>query len=316
MVCVSAAWSYPILAEGWFPVRNHNPLVLTQVAPGLQIDTSPASGRWLAQVHYSLSNTLNQASSAREALTLDGETEVLTLGFTRGIADGMAYWIQLPWIRHSGGSLDRLIDRYHGWLGLPEGQRPGWPRDRLRFEYQRDGTTLLRLVDTVDGLGDISMGIWHLWPEVGRNRLQLLASLKLPTGDASRLTGSGAAALGAVATLERSLAERWRGMLQAGVTGLAGGDVLPHLQRRVAGSLGAGVAWSFSPRVELRAQVDAATGLYRDSALRLLNEVVLLTAGVSVRPNSRWTLDLAVTEDLMVDAAPDVTFQIGLSRRY
>ncbi|MGF1547297.1 MAG: DUF3187 family protein [Thiotrichales bacterium] len=315
MVAV-VAWSPLTRGEGWFPVHNHNPLVLTQVAPGSPADPSVAAGVWLARVHYSLSNTLNQESSAREALVFDGETEVLAVAVTRGLAGGGALWFQVPLIRHAGGGLDRLIDRYHDWLGLPAGKRPGWPRDRLRFEYERDGVTEVRLNDPTGGLGDVTLGISSGWRAGGSERGALYASMKLPSGNANRLTGSGGAAFGVGADLEWSLAERWRGRLQAGVTWLAPGDLLPQLQRRWAGAMGVGIGWRATPALDLRTQVDASTALYRDSRLRWLNEAVLLTAGAGIRLDPQWTLELAVTEDLLVDAAPDVTFQVGLSRRF
>src|SRR5690606_33387262 len=93
------------------------------------------------------------------------------------------------------GFLDGLVEEWHEALGMPQSGRDALPRDRLRFFYARGSRALVDLRDATGGVGDVRL--LAAWPLVQRERLatSLRASLKLPTGDAGRLLGSGAADL-------------------------------------------------------------------------------------------------------------------------
>jgi hypothetical protein len=61
--------------------------------------------------------------------------------------------------------------------------------------------------------------------------------------------------------------------------------------------------------------VDAHTAVFETSALDFLNEAVILNLGGAIQLNHHWTLTLGLSEDVMVEASPDVVFVIGVRRQ-
>ena len=66
--------------------------------------------------------------------------------------------------------------------------------------------------------------------------------------------------------------------------------------------------------LELKLQFDAHSAVFDNTALDFLGEAVILTVGGMYRFESGWILDAAVSEDIAVDASPDVVFVVGLRR--
>ena len=91
------------------------------------------------------------------------------------------------------------------------------------------------------------------------------------------------------------------------------GDVLPDLQRSLVefGTLGAG--WSPLDWLAFKLQFDGHTPFYRDSRLRELDDgSVQLTIGGTLGFTRNTSLDLGVSEDIVVKTAPDVVFHLAL----
>jgi hypothetical protein len=77
-----------------------------------------------------------------------------------------------------------------------------------------------------------------------------------------------------------------------------------------------GASWQPWPTVGLKAQLDLHTAFY-DSALDELGDAaVQATAGGWWAIDSRRVLTVAVIEDLIVRAAPDVSLELGLEWRF
>jgi hypothetical protein len=94
-------------------------------------------------------------------------------------------------------------------------------------------------------------------------------------------------------------------------------DVLPDQQRNVVafGSLGAG--WRPLSWLVLKVQFDGHTAFYKDSDLvELSSDSVQIVTGGSLIFSERTTLDIGVSEDLVVRTAPDVVFHFALSHRF
>ncbi len=300
-----------------FLVRDHNPLVLAQGSPPFAAVSVPASADWVAGIAYSHSNAFNEQRSPREYLLVDVETQVVDLWAGRRVARDMTLWVHAPLIRHSAGGLDGFIERYHATLGLPQGERVGFPRNQFQIRYERDGERLIHLEDETSGLGDVSLGISRAWAgSEAVPQVAVAASVKLPSGDASKLTGSGAVALGVQAQAGWRLWPEWQVLGRLGAQWLAEGDLLPHQQRPWVAFGAAGVEWQAASRLTLRAQLDLHAGLYDDTQLRLLREALTLTLGGTAQLGEHLALDVAVMEDAHVEAAPDVTLEVALRRSF
>jgi long-subunit fatty acid transport protein len=78
----------------------------------------------------------------------------------------------------------------------------------------------------------------------------------------------------------------------------------------------AGVNYRYSPSLTLTLQFDGHTAAYRDSALRLLGSAWMISIGGEYRFASQWVAHLALTEDVRVESAPDVSFIFRLARAW
>ena len=97
-----------------------------------------------------------------------------------------------PYRYTGGGVLDDAIDSWHDFFGLPEGARAIMPTDRIRVAYAR-GAVLLDVQSSQSGLGDISLDFGRSLYDTTSGAVAAWLSVKVPSGDADRLTGSSAA---------------------------------------------------------------------------------------------------------------------------
>ena len=246
-----------------------------------------------------------------DSVRLDGETRYLKLGLRRRVGERWLVGLELPWVQHSPGSLDSLIDRWHDWFGLPNGGRETRPKDQLEFSYSNDGAVVFDISEGVSGLGDLSLGAGRLLGE----RWLVWADVKLPTGKAERLTGNGTT--GVSLSITRRGAGRWWqrsaewywgvAATYAGHTRLPRADNEPWITRAMGG-----VTYQLFSRVAFKGQLEVASAQYRGRLAPLADPAVMLALGAEVRLGRRSALDLVIVEDLSVNASPDVVFIINL----
>jgi len=298
-----------------FPTRDLNPLLAGYGLPS-------ALPTRLTNESWSFATDLNWASSSLiqgtdgEQLLVDAETREARVTIGRSWAGGFAMQLELPYRYTGGGVLDDAIDSWHDLLGLPQGARAVMPTDRMRIVYQRAGATLIDMDSSVSGLADISLDFGYSLHSTAATAMAAWLSVKLPTGAADRLTGSGAADVALTIAGEHRLGDDWSMFGQASVAWLGDGDRLPQQQRDSVWSGLAGIGWHAWRGLHLKAQLDAHSALFDDVDLDFLGEVVVLTVGGDYRFESGWRLDVAVSEDIAVESASDVVFLFGLRRNW
>lgn len=297
-----------------FPTRDQNPLLAGYGLPMPMPARLAASDEWRLAADLNWSSSAISQSTGAEALIVDAETRELRLTAGHSFADRWSFQLQLPYRYTGAGNLDSFIDGWHDAFGLPDGERSDFPQDRFRIAYERDGVVEFDTQSSVSGIGDISADIgYQLWTDP-TSSLAAWLSVKLPTGDAGKLTGSGAADAALVIAGEHRFAERWSAFGQFGVTYLGNGDLLADQQRNVVWSGLAGVSVRIWRGLDFKMQFDAHSAVFDDTALDFLGEAVVLSVGGAYRFESGWTLDAGVSEDIVVDASPDVVFVLGLRR--
>jgi len=321
---IALAWTQAAVALDIrpFDTTNRSPLVQIYGLPSI------GGGRVMGRSHTSVGLTLDLASNFTkdrntvEELVFDGETHRTTLSIRHGIAANLELGLDLPYVSHSGGFLDGFIIDWHDAFGLPQGGRDSASHDVLEYRYSRDGVDLISLTQDTAGTGDVRLsGALQLSGYQHADRaLALRASVKLPTGDSGRLLGSGAADAALWLSTETQHRERrhpWGWFGGAGLLWLGNGDILPEQQRNLVYFGNVGIGWSPWPRLALKVQIDAHSPFYRDSQLEQLNDYALQMAmGGAVALSDRTSLELAVLEDLSVNASPDVVFHLSLHSRY
>ncbi len=307
-----------------FMAGNQSPLVQIYGLPhDTGADIAPA-GTFHTSLNQDLSSNYTVHSTAREQITLDGETWRTTFAARYGIAPRWEVGVEIPYVWQGGGFLDNFIIDWHKAFSLPQGGRDTAPRNRLLYSYRKDGTDRLLMNRAGSGIGDISLtGGFSLYDERGEedhDRLALKAAVKLPVGDSSLLLGSGSTdfTLQLCGSVDRDT--EW-GTL--GVFGSIGGiamtrsDVLRDQHNPLAGVGTFGLGWAPASWINFKLQLNGNTPLYRDSSLdELSKSALLLIVGGGLRLPGDYLLDLGVAEDVAVSTAPDVSFHLGLSKRF
>lgn len=295
-------------------LSNRYPLVQIHGLPGARDGTVLASAQTEARIAVDVANNFVDESANGETLVLDGETRRAEFGARIGLGHGWEVGAMLPVIEQTGGNLDSFIAGWHKFWGLPDGGRPGTPRNQLNYRYQRNGVTELDFQRAQSGIGDLQLSAANQLWQNHQTQIALAATVKLPTGDADKLTGDGATTtdITLAASTQNLFGSGLRGYANAGVLWMQRGDVLADRQNDTVYHGSAGLGWLVWDGLELKAQLDTHTAFYKSDLRALDSDAITLTLGGSARLSSHWLLDIGVGEDLRVDTAPDVVLQLAL----
>lgn len=308
-----------------FYTFNQNPLVQIYGVPAAESATIEAPGSTLALLSFDIANSYATDDNDRESVLLDGESDRLTLAFRRGIAPRLEIGIDLPLVAYNGGVLDAFIEQWHEVFGLPQGNRTDTGHGELLFRYTKDDQERIRMDEAGIGIGDVRLGAgWQLYHDGSSDpaAVTLRASLKLPTGNSSRLHGSDSTdlAIWLTGSDDYLLPGRW-GQLTllaaAGGMALTDGEVLEDQQRNFAAFGTLGLGWSPAEWIALKAQFSSHTPFYSGSDLEELSDpTVQLIFGGAFYFSPRTTLDIAFSEDITVTTSPDFALHLALIRRF
>jgi hypothetical protein len=235
----------------------------------------------------------------------------------RRVTDWLELGFDIPYLSHNDGFMDNMIEGWHDLLSISNTKRSG-PSNQLEFLYQRDGEDLYRLDSRTSGLGDIQLtaAIPLRNGQDGGSRLAIRSSIKLPTGDADELLGSGGTdfALGLYWTGTSSLLGR-RLELNGFGGGLVLGDgeVLHDIQNDFVAFGGGGASWQAWERIEFAAQFYAQQPFFDSDVEELGGSSFQLTVGAVYRTHSNRRLRLAIVEDIAANATPDFAIHFSFS---
>ncbi len=213
------------------------------------------------------------------------------------------------------GETTRVELRYR--YGLGERFEIGLRRDdnQLEFSYQDATGTQLDYQRNSNGIGDLRLiAGWRL-TDGPKHRSALRFGLKLPTGDSDDLHGSGGTdfSVGIAGDWPQLFGyDRLNAFYRAHVNFLGKPDLLAGLYNDVIGQLSTGAGFQLTRSIELRLQA-AARSATHDSDIEILGQdAAWITFGGHIRLSDDYELSLAVTEDLNVRSAPDISFLIAL----
>ena len=308
------------------PFSSFNQSPLNQIY-GLPRETAAdivPPGALRISMNQDLSSNYSVSSTTSEQITIDGETYRLAFAARYGIAPRWEAGVEIPYIFQGGGFLDSFVVDWHNTFGLPQGGRNSAPNGRLLYRYRKDGVQKLLLDRSGSGIGDVSLtGGFSLFDVRGtgsHDRLALKGAVKLPTGDSAFLRGSGG--IDAMLQLCGGMIRysEWGSLGVFGSIGglaMSGSDVLRDQHNPLAGVGTFGFGWGPISWISFKVQLNGTTPLYRDSSLdELTKSQLLLISGGTVRFPGDYLLDIGVAEDVAVDTAPDVSFHLGLSKRF
>lgn len=275
-----------------------------------------APGQVSAALHSSVANNYSADFGGLEAVNLDGETFRVAARLAVGLGKNWELEAEVPWLRHHGGELDATIENWHDFWGLPDGNRDEVARDLINFSYTGPAARFAMRRD-VEGWGDISLAlVRQLWQDEDQN-LSLRAGVKLGTGDADELLGSGSEdyylSLNYSAGQSAGLPLLWHA--QAGYLRAGDAGVIDAIQQRELWFAGLGLEWVGWHRLRLKLQLDSHAAPTDSQVDQLGATSVQLSAGVDWLLSPDWSAEFSFSEDIAVDTAPDFVVQLGLRYR-
>lgn len=300
-----------------FYSRNLNPFVQIFGLPAVEGAKLTPEGRTEARLVFDVASNFTSDAAQGEHIGIKGETYRSVVAIRYGLRKDLEVGIDLPHVYHGRDYLNDFIADYHDTLGLPQGGRDTAPNNDLAYAYTDNGTNLVSVAGSASGIGDVLLSAaMPLWNDGGNSRrLALRAALKVPTGSASDLLGSGSTDFSLRLSGEDRqtfAAARIIGFGTLGALLMNEGDVIPDRQRHIVGFGTVGLGWQPLSRLALKLQLDGHTGFYDSELTQLGHFATQLLLGGTVGITDNLLLDIAVSEDISVDASPDVTFNVSL----
>lgn len=299
-----------------FYVGDMSPLTYSYGAPRSAMPAYLNAGQWQSHVSLDIANSTHIENVCQEDLLLDAETTYLMLALEYGLSYDWDMRFELPFVNHGKGFLDSSIDNYHQRFGFPEGNRPAVGKDEINIRYKNAGKELININNSVSGVGDVGFSFVRSVKSSYEDTLSYGIKFKLPTGDEKELTGSGTLDVAVWASGSNVINSRAQQYMSLGLvrTGKDKG-LLASVRNSGYGFLNYGLAYQASPSVTLKAQVDAHSDIY-ETDTKLLGHSVTLSVGGTVALSPTTDLDLALTEDIAVESAPDVSFHMNVRKRF
>jgi len=324
LLCLLA--SLPGIALGFelqpLVTRNLSPSVIGFGLPSLGAARVLTPGSGQGQLIFDLISNSTEKTTSTENLLFDGESYRLALAGDYGYASGLEFGFALPLISHQGGVLDSFIENWHDAFGLPQGIRDQTAHNQLDYSYLHQNGAGFSVQSDQAGIGDLSLRTaWQLFlDDDKRQAIAMRASLKLPTGSAEKLTGSGSTDF-AVWLSGEQRQDTIAGQLflygGGGLLASSDGDLLSGQRRNLVGFFTLGCGLQIWPKLGFQLQFDGHSPFSQASELRELTDFSgQLAIGGSLALGSQTVLELAVIEDVVVATAPDVVFHFALSHHF
>lgn len=274
-------------------------------------------GQYRGRVTLPILQAIAAGTSGQIAFVMDGEVMRGVIDLGVGLGRRFEIDLEIPFMLQTSGFLDGPIDSYHDRFGFPDGGRGAFARDRFILGYVGDGEQVF--VDHPAGgirPGDAvltgRMALVHdqrRAPDVAAG-----LALKLPTGNASLLEGSGRADYALTLQVGRRIG---RSALHGGYALTRVGDwsVAPRVPLTNARSLFGTYAFRISTGTALLVQYLRLSSPFHDRGGSDLGRVAQEVAiGFRTRLSRGLTLEAAFLENLDPrQNTPDVGGYFGLS---
>ena len=298
-------------------VANQNPFVQIFGLPKAEPGTITPKGKLDAGFLYQVSNNAILSDANGESIIWDGETAQYNLRFRYGVSDKLELGLDVPFIDHSGGYLDSIIRSYHDMAGFPNDRQEQFEKNQIDYQLNENGAVVYSMKERKSGLGDVRLtAAIPLFSKSiqSKRHLALRSMLKLPTGNAEDLLGSGGTDVSmglAYSDYEmlsgiNTVFSTYGGAIYMGNT-----EVLRDKQLHFAGYGGVSLDWLALDWLELKLQMDLHSAFY-DSELKQLGSSMQLLAGGTLHFPGEVLLDIGISEQMITDATPDVGFYLFL----
>ena len=305
------AWAEPL------SISNQSPAAaLLGIAPAQSAQLLD-KGQWRIAVNTSISSHYIARQGGNEALLLDGETAELKLQLRYGLAEHWQLDFNLPYRHHSGGSLDGLVNDWHDFFGFSDGGRAEDVSDRVAYRYRLNGIDQVNFTENSNGIADPQLGLnYRFWSDDIQSA-SLGFGYQWSRGSEDDFLSSGDDDYSL--SVNYSHAQIFKstlisfdgrlGYLKAGdIKWLAG-------QNQNLWFATAAFEWQFWQNTSAIFQLDAHRALADSSIDALGNDAAILSIGLNQTLNEQWKIGFSISEDVVIEAAADISFLIALEYR-
>ncbi len=311
--------------RGPIAIRNQRPYqtLVLQFLPEAPDLLSRGSRAFRMQFDVS-NNLLNPPPSGGATVFEDAEQQRLSAWWR--VRSGMGEWsVNVPLIWRNGGFLDEVIHSWHRlfMLGDPGG-RSGIDDYDSRLLIRDPAGAVLLDARSAFGLGDVQVG-WKqpLGSPSPRSAFAARAAVKLPTGSARDLLGSGAADAGLNADGRYNVGRDI--VIYAGIGGIVAGRAtrVPNSKSKLYQAYGA-VEYNPNSRDSYVLQIDTGDVIVRTGSAMADRSPVTVTFGYKRRMKRDLFLTAAFSENgdyhtydypILGNIGPDFTATLALEWR-
>ena len=301
MALSSPLFAGPSMVSDLSPFSLAHPVLNMQARPtGLEVSFD-----------YQLANSQYYKTLGDDSIALDAQTELTTFSLSAPLSDTWSYRIAASYANVSGVFSDSFIESWHDTFGLPNGSRDKYAQDLMRLQYYRDGQHLIDEDEAFSGLTDTQVALQYALSDDSA----LSVFVNVPTGDSDTVLGSGSADMGVSWQGIYTSESGWQTSTQVGFIALGDAGLLEAEARSLVAFGQVALAWPVSENLVFKLQVDGHTAYYHSPLSPLGKNAVMLGMGGSILLSRQWQLDIMVSEDIAVEASPDVGLHVRLKWR-
>ena len=293
------------------PTRDQNPLLQAFYLPSINLQSE--DGLHMSHGLF-ITNTFQDESRGDEQLVIDVENYRydLSLAYQQG---DWRLSSTLPFIANDGGSLDGLIEDWHDFFGLPEGERPTNPENRIKLSYLRNGQTVFDQSKADSDIGDLSLSVQYRIKNTQDNAIEMGFGIELPTGSFDSNSSNEKIDTAVWLTGVRKLTQQSRFYGLLGITFPGKGGQFKELIKDQIWLSQLGTEYDFNKNISGILQFDLHTSTLKNSQLKAFGNSLQVQIALQFKnwiPNH--AIDLFFSEDILVESAPDITFGLRVSR--
>jgi len=288
---------------GPLPTRNQHPLYLLFFNFTSERACTLPPGKTEFAFRFDAANTLVKSEEGAALIDIDLESWVYKLEYRWGTPAG-EFTVLLPVQDNTHGMMDNIITTWHGWFGLPQGDRADYPDNDFRYFVRTRNGTVFNFPSDKPGLGDISLQ-WkrELGASTDKQAWAARAAVKFPTGKSEHGLGSGKFDAGVGLAYER-LSTRWARYANLNYI-LIGGSDFAGLDTRSVVSGMIGTEYRLKPNWWLTGQIDFCQSPLSTGSPWVDRDSVGLALGFHKRLSDHWIFSGGFSEDIRVDTVPD-----------
>lgn len=305
--------------SGPFPVRNFQPIQLLFL--GMPGDRAAVIKKGALDLRIELADTATVFDDRTPRTNVQMKLETVRSGlfFRYGLTDRLEVAVEVPSYYRYRGILEGAITSVERMTTGLAPARKSLQATGFAFNVRRDGRTLFNSGDGDLGFGDTTFFGKYQFQQESESKpaVSLRLALKVPTGDASRVFGSGHPDVGVGLALEKRVAAHW--ILYGNLNGIfptgsvAGLTVQPSMSAIVAAE------YLWSQNLSFVGHFDYYSSPFHGTGTPVLDDgVTELTFGFNyrLRENLLWQVYGVENLDFIRGSAADFTLSTVMTYKF